>query len=79
MSDKERIEELTSALASSKIKLTELTSQNTELTSQNAELTAEIANLQEQINKMKRMIFGSKREKLPEEIADQLGMFNEAE
>ena len=72
MSDKERIEELTAALASSQEKLTELTSQN-------AELTAENANLQEQISAMKRMIFGSKREKLPEVIADQLGMFDEAE
>ena len=79
MSDKERIEELTSALALSNAKLTELASQNTELAAQNAELSDQITNLQEQINTMKRMIFGSKREKLPEEIADQIGMFDEAE
>lgn len=79
MSDKERIEKLSSALASSKAKITELTSQNTELVSQNIELTAQIDTLQEQIDAMKRMIFGSKREKMPEELADQLGMFNEAE
>ena len=72
MSDKERIEELTAALSSSNAKITELESQNTEL-------TAHIANLQEQIDAMKRMIFGSRREKIPEVLAEQLGMFNEAE